>query len=304
MKVLASTLLILWTSVCAASICPKPWVCEEMKLNVPYTSTVAGLTPVIVSAPVRIRAGYFPEQGSFKGNIIYYQGLGDSMLNHRELFEKLSKAGHRIIAFDYMGQGGSTGTMNRTRMENIPWIGKRVWRRFADVSRNPDVTIIGWSTGGLAAYMQAAKGGVKAVVLIAPGNTANLVVGEGLTQWPLNNITLRTLTTDIYSAENPSPHVDPIRPHSPLMVPAFSASLIATSVISRHTKMPNHIKGLVLLSGSKDTYVDGPAANQVFAKTAPKFRRITYAGALHEIHNERESIREKAHRDIMAFLEE
>ena len=100
------------------------------------------------------------------------------------------------------------------------------------MKRNPDVNILGWSTGGLAAYMQASQGGVKKVILIAPGNTANLVVGEGFHQWPLNVITIRTLTTDTYVNGNQDPHIDPIHPRSPIEIPAFSASLLSTSALS------------------------------------------------------------------------
>ena len=42
------------------------------------------------------------------GTILYLQGLGDSMMNHAPLFNHLNRNGYNIIAFDYMGQGGST----------------------------------------------------------------------------------------------------------------------------------------------------------------------------------------------------
>ncbi len=306
LKIIFALTLTLWGSLSLAAICPAPWVCENLKLKIPFKIFVpspAGLLSVVTELPETIRAGFLPEVGSFKGNIIYYQGLGDSMLNHRELFGKLSRAGYRVLAFDYMGQGGSTGSMNNTQLEYIPWIANKVWKRFADTARNPDKNILGWSTGGLAAYMEAAKGLVKKVILIAPGNTANLIVGEGFSHWPVNEITLRTLTTDIYGQGNPDPHVDPIRPNSPAVIFLFAANLLTTSALSRITKIPAKVEGLVLLSGANDSYVNGADANKVFAQTAPHFERQTYAGALHEIDNEKKSIREKAHKDILNFLE-
>lgn len=87
-----------------------------VKMNIPYTSLglVAGVPSLSIGTRYhvtreKIRMGYYPEQGVFKGNILYYEGLGDSMLNHAPLFEKLSQNGYRVIAFDYMGQGGSSG---------------------------------------------------------------------------------------------------------------------------------------------------------------------------------------------------
>src|SRR5690606_21112615 len=109
-------------SLSASANCPRPWVCENVLIPVPTTS-VKGDFKIVTPT---IRAGYLPHEGEFKGNILYFQGLGDSMLNHDPLFLKISKAGYRIIAFDYMGQGGSTGKMDNTRIKYIPWIGEIV----------------------------------------------------------------------------------------------------------------------------------------------------------------------------------
>jgi alpha-beta hydrolase superfamily lysophospholipase len=308
MKLLLGLLATLSITSALASDCPPPWVCETLSLRVPYTvvkkSVGTVLTKKVAYTEVNIRAGYIPETGTLKGNIIYYQGLGDSMVNHEELFTKLSRAGYRVLSFDYMGQGKSSGTMNKTRIEYIPWIGEKVWNRYADTSIGHDRIIMGWSTGGLAAYMQATKvkSYVKKVILIGPGNTANYIVGEGLNSWPPNLITLRTLTTDNYDNGNYNPHIDEIRPISPVVVPAFSVSLLTTAAVARKTQMPAHVQGLVLLGGS-DTYVDSKEALKVFAKTAPHFRIRTYPGALHEIHNERRPVRESAHSEILKFLE-
>jgi alpha-beta hydrolase superfamily lysophospholipase len=295
MKVLFTSLLI---SFSALASCPKPWVCEHLNMVVPYT-TVKGIK---FSKP-SIRAGYLPHQGEFKGNILYYQGLGDSMLNHRPLFSKLSVAGFRVIAFDYMGQGGSSGSMNQTRIEYIPWIGNRVWERLAfNKSNFPERIVMGWSTGGLAAYFSAMQNKVDKVILIAPGIVPRKIVGEGLWNDLPNEITLETLTTDIYFDRDSNPHVDSIKPDSPLKVPFFSLNLLKTAKGVQTNKIPSRIKGLVLLSGESDTYVNAKKTLRVLSKNAQQFEVISYPDALHEIDNERREIREVAHQDILNFL--
>ena len=104
-----------------AEPCPLPWTCEmldspiEKVLNwgvdvLPAPSvTISPAINVKSIEPSQIRAGFLKESDSkpFLGNVIFFEGLGDSMLNHRPLFDKLTNEGFRVIAFDYMGQGGS-----------------------------------------------------------------------------------------------------------------------------------------------------------------------------------------------------
>lgn len=140
----------------------------------------------------QIRSGYLPEKSGppFKGNVLFYEGLDDSMLNHSALFEKLSNTGYRVIAFDYMGQGGqggSTGNMDSTRITDIPQIGTLAWNRHArDLQHFPGKTVIGWSTGGLAAYYAAYKGLVDKAVLVAPEIAASSAPGKNLSHFALD----------------------------------------------------------------------------------------------------------------------
>ena len=273
----------------SGATCPAPWVCESI--------AVQGMTTAI-------RAGYLEaESQTFLGNVIYFEGLGDSMLNHFPLFQKLTRAGFRVIAFDYPGQGGSAGSMNQTSIPLIEKIGAIVWRREArDLDRFPEKRIIGWSTGGLAAYAVAAKRQASQVVLIAPGIAPRPIVGGGLRSWPPNEITLETLTTDRYSATEPNPHLDPIRPNTPIKALSFSVRLLTTAHRSQSWKIDPGIQGFVLLSGEDDTYVNSEKTRKVLAKNAAHFKVKEYPGALHEIDNERPEIREGAHQDILRFL--
>lgn len=301
------------TSVAHASqkLCPSPWLgasgeqadCRKDLLNLVTTGTISGKEKTVHA---EIRSGYLAEnsQVPFRGNIIYYQGLGDSMLNHQPLFSKLTQAGYRVIAFDYMGQGGSTGDMNDTRIKQIATLGNSIWKLHArDLAQHPQKNIIGWSTGGLAAYMQAASDSeVSKVVLLAPGIAPNLTVGE---QHPLklkfNQITLETLTTQVYSEGVENPHLDPIRPGSPLEVMNFSLNLTA-SARNSHSLSVEAVRGLVLLSGDGDTYVNAAKTGRLMQQMAPHFKVKQYPGTLHELDNEAEPARSEVHQDILDFL--
>lgn len=283
---LLSSLTLFWAFSLFAAPCPKPWVCEELKYY----------------GDESIRAGYWPEKGAFKGNVLYLQGLGDSMMNHAPLFQKLSDAGFRVIAFDYMGQGGSTGKMNNTRIFNIVELGNIAWKRFGrSLKVYPEKTVIGWSTGGLAAYMMAAHKLADRVVLIAPGIAPRTIVGNGLGGFPINEITMDSLTSARFSPSS-DPHLDPIKPNSPLKVPLFAVNLLQTAAEARQTYISSKVKGFVLISGKEDTYVNAAKTVRVLKKNAPHFKVKTYAGARHEIDNERPSISVPAHKNILNFL--
>lgn len=286
----------------AVSLCTAPWYCRIEERTVTIHS--------IYKEQVAIRSGFLKESDEvpFRGNIIYYQGLGDSMMNHAPLFNKLTAAGYRVIAFDYMGQGGSQGDMDNTRIEAIPRLGNDVWNEYArDLKNFPKKTIIGWSTGGLAAYLQAASGDVSNVVLIAPGLVPNIFVGEtNLLYGKINAITLRSLTNDIYSEA----HVEPIVPSTPLKVLNFVSDLMRAANFVRYVSIPSRVRGLVLLSGKSDSYVDAEKTRRILHGPAPKtvgnashFDVKSYPNALHEIDNEVKEIRDKAHKDILEFLD-
>lgn len=292
-----------------SATCERPWVCEMIDLNVPVIDVDHKLQafthiPVvkIKVEKVKIRAGYYPERGYYRGDILYLEGLGDSILNHAPLFEKLSGNGYRIIAFDYMGQGGSTGSMNNTRISNITWIARNILKKYQDKNYpKKKSTVIGWSTGGLAAYMMAAQNLVDQVILIAPGIVPNLVVGGGLCNWPINEITIESLTTNTYIDET-DPHLDSIKPKSPMEALNFSLNLIGTSYEARKWTISRNVRGMVFLSGPNDTYVDAKKTFKVLKRNAPHFGIKIFQEALHEIDNETMDIKLELHKMILSFL--
>lgn len=248
---------------------------------------------------VNLRTGYYAEstKTTFKGCVMYLEGLGDSVANHQPLFHHLSDNGYRVVFFDYMGQGGSEGSMNNSRVIDpineslqISTQAKLVWSLNSLVCSSSKKIVIGWSTGGLVSYKLAREGWADGVVLIAPGIHTKKFVGEAaiapealVTLKPI--ITSRTLTRNQFK-DAYDPHIDPIKPDSPMKVPLFAANLLASSVISQHWKIKSQVRGLVFLSGIEDTYVDREATMKTLSKNAPHFKIISYDGALHEIQNE------------------
>jgi len=256
-------------------------------------------TGLPLRAPVSIRAGYYGESpdAPFRGNILYFEGFADSMLNHDPLFAKLSAAGYRVIAFDYMGQGGSGGSMNDTRLVDpvvpglqVRALAERVYERFRRADGPARKVVLGWSTGGLAAYDVAARGGADAAVLIAPGLCVRSVV----------KVSVETLT-HAKPAPAADPHVDPVKPSSPLLAPGFAANMLLAPRIIRGEAMPPGVKGLVLLAG-EDHYVDAACIGRALDERAPSFERHLYPGAEHELDNEVPEVADDVAARIVDFL--
>lgn len=298
-----------------SSDCPDAWKSDSssnctlidysVKVNYPVSSIVKNYpSEKIVSA--KIRAGYIEENLKipFKGNILYLQGLSDSMINHFPLFKKLSDVGFRVIAFDYMGQGGSTGSMNDTRILDISNLGMKIYNRFAkEITLNPRPIVLGWSTGGLAGFLSAEKMKAKSLILLAPGIVPNVIMGEqNLLKLEFDIVTLNTLNSENYVNGKYNPHLDGIKPRSPLNVPDFAFDLIAKSFSARSKKMNSEIKGLVLHSGEEDSYVDSIKNSYYINRLAPHFQEFIFYNSLHEIDNEKNEISEVAHKKIIDFL--
>ena len=238
-------------------LCPTPWVCQKMLFSPNQLSFLAG---------------YLPEKNGvpFRGNVIYFEGYGDSMLNHGQLFQALTDAGFRVIAFDYPGQGGSDGSMENFRMETIPLMGLQAWTSFA-LQSAPKMTIIGYSTGGLAAYMAAHETGngrdIDKVVLLAPQLAPRLQLN-------------RSIVRDF----------------------DFLLGLRLTAKAAREWVIPQSVAGLAILSGKKDTHTDSRTAETVLKKTAPHFKISTYADASHDLDHERVEIALPVFNEIVEFL--
>lgn len=269
---------------------------------------------------VYLRTGYYRETAPLKGCVLYLEGLADSVSNQSPLFAQLSRNGYRVIFFDYMGQGGSDGSMNNSRIVSalsptlqIPVQGKWVWDRYAGVKENgvdcsaSKKMVLGWSTGGLAAYELAHEGWAQAVVLISPGLHVKTFIGESATNRALmlkgaQVITERTLTRNTF-AGGVDPHIDPIRPVSPALIPIFATNLLYSSTRSRSWEIPREVAGLAFLSSEKDTYVNSPAISATLRERAPHFEQVHYAeGALHELQNEMPEVSEDLRSRTVEFL--
>src|SRR5262249_31480502 len=147
---------------------------------------------------------------------------------HRPLFEDLASHGFRIIAFDYMGQGGSSGSMNDMRIQDISTLGEQVWIHFYRPGGRLPKVILGWSAGGLAAYKASPSNHPSALVLMAPALVPRSRVGRFTMsdEWPYVQMTITpaSLTRDSTKSilQGRDPHLEPIWPDSPQKAPDFS----------------------------------------------------------------------------------
>jgi hypothetical protein len=200
-----------------------------------------------------------------------------------------------------MGQGGSAGTMNDTRiispLEKDQEIGQQarwVWELFSGSEyawkghncHGSKKRVMGWSTGGLAGYRLAYEQWPQEVVLIAPGIHVKAMVGEAAGNWMnmfmfRDTITFRTLTRNTAAA-----HVDPVRPTTPATIPLFAANLVTSSLKSQAWKIPKNVRGLVFLSGIEDSYVERDKIFRTLRANASHFAIQVHNGSLHEMDNE------------------
>ncbi len=261
---------------------------------------------------VNLRTGYYSQSSAvkFKGCVMYLEGLGDSVANQQPLFHALSESGYRVLFFDYMGQGGSEGSMNDSRVLDpvndslqLSTQAKTVWNLYSKDCGQSKKVVIGWSTGGLVSYKLARDGWADAVVLIAPGIHTKKFIGEAAASpsalvklQPL--ISARTLTRSNYH------HTDQPRPDSPAKVPLFAANLLASSLLSQQWRIDPTVKGLVFLSGVEDTYVDRDATMKTLKKNASHFNVVSYDGALHEIQNEIPEVAFDMYQKTTQFLDQ
>lgn len=258
--------------------------------------TLGGLEfPVGRGRTLALRAGYRPEAPGvpFRGDLLYLEGFADSMMNHGPYFDALNAAGYRVVSFDYPGQGGSPGSMNQLRMQDIVDLGGAALARYGR-GEGPRA-VLGWSTGGLAAYMMAHQGRADRVVMLAPGIHVRFVVGK------LGKATLETLTSRRFPPGE-DPHVDPIRQGLPALVPGFAQSLVRTAYASHRWTLPAGVRGLAFLTGPGDRYVRGAASAQVLAAKAPGVTRVELPESWHEPDNEVEPIRQQVIARTLAFL--
>jgi alpha-beta hydrolase superfamily lysophospholipase len=279
---------------------------------------------MIPGNPNTFRAGIYLERRevAFKGCVIYLEGLADSVMNQTPLYEALSLAGYRTVFFDYMGQGGSSGSMGDTRLEEtgvyfaneIGYQARQMWLHFSS-EKDPVYgrscegslkRVIGWSTGGLAAYKLANERWADAVALIAPGINPKTFVGasEGNALFLLAFrpvITMESLTRNDFKGTF-NPHQDPIFPTSPFHVLPFSLNLLEVSKDAQLWTIDPKIRGLLMV-GTADSYVDPDALRRTIDNNASHFQFQTYPGAAHELANEMPDVANDVRTRIINFFD-
>lgn len=287
--------------------CPPPWMGSEVRgvgcrfsmvsWNGPHSDSTkrAGGRALKVADGVQIiRSGYLPENPAvpFRGNVLFLEGFGDSMLNHQTLLSGLSLAGFRVIGFDYVGQGQSSGTLNQATVAGLAGLAKEVFRWHArKESGQVRPVVMGWSLGGLIAYLMAKNGWAKEVVLISPALAPRLPVR--ISAEMLSSANLTTL------------HSDQLRPKSYFDSSAiqFTADFVEQALYSRMGKLSAHVRGLALLAAGQDQFIDAELVQATLRKNAKQFEVEIYPDARHELDNESGAIASAVRQRILEFLE-
>ena len=254
----------------------------------------------LVYRDTSIRMGYLEasEDVPFKGNILYFQGFADSMLNHDDYFNELTKKGYRVISFDYPGQGGSGGSLNSFRVNQLKRTGRLVWNKLARKEK-PKRIVIGWSTGGLIAYRLGVEKWADALILLAPSIYPKKIVGKWGKVTKETLVGERNINNRVVRNE-----VDGIRPSSPLAVPIFATNLIYSAHRLSSQYIDKSVKGMVYITDRNDHYVKGgKKLKKHFFQKAGHFDRIHMYGAYHEIDKEGDHYRLHLYRTTTQFLD-
>jgi alpha-beta hydrolase superfamily lysophospholipase len=279
---------------------------------------------VRLQGPATVRHGYIEANPSvaFKGNVVYLEGIADSMLNHTQLFKAVTDAGYRMIAWDLDGQGGSKGKWGSRLLLDMLNVANQVYKRDMD-PRGGLKVLMGWSIGGINGYAAAAGyPGINpdAVILNAPSIDPLLFgVGEGFDHLPPGEFTPQVLTTALPPVDcgYGTPFVEPILGFTPASSASFTADILELAFYDRHVTIPGKVKGLVLMTGPKDdtyakgkkheqmdydTFIDVPNTEKVFREKAPHFRVVEYPRTKHMVDAESCAVRNSIAREVGDFL--
>jgi pimeloyl-ACP methyl ester carboxylesterase len=248
-----------------------------------------------------IRVGVVEPQGDVVGDVLFFPGFADRLDNHRPLFEEWSRAGLRVISFDYPSHGESCGSSLATYgIRDLAHIASYVEGITLQDPRRP-LFLAGWSTGGLVATRIAQDPGsyrpsrdLAGLILLAPGVAVHALVGD----W--GHVTTETLT------RNPAPpHYGTITPQSPLSVPTFATNLLVNAKLAFHALLPSSLPTLVVVGDDTgDKYARTPKIKDWIVKQRAvdpqrPLAAVQCVGGFHELDNEPEPMG-GAVRDVVA----
>jgi alpha-beta hydrolase superfamily lysophospholipase len=237
---------------------------------------------------VDLRLGEQRPNGAVSGDVIFLHGFGDRIDNHDPLFQGWTRAGLRVVAFDYPSHGETTGLLSDLDLFEFTDLAELVVKVEEQTreDQNRPLFLAGWSTGGLLAIrmMQGPTlpqlgRPVAGVIAYAPGVSVYALPGDhGL-------ITLESLTHD----PNP-PHKGPISPTSPLLKPLFGARLVANALLAQVEPFPTDVPALIFAGGdTDDVYAKTPDLKAWMiaqSDAGANITRIQCAGGRHELDNE------------------
>jgi pimeloyl-ACP methyl ester carboxylesterase len=258
------------------------------------------MLPLESTCSLRVLIQTPPAGVQTRADLLFFTGFADRADNHAPLFEGLSRAGMRVISFDYPSHGESKcGWLGLKTMGDVARYANEIEVATRESNDRP-LFVTGWSTGGLIATRMIENGDWKSrrlsgLVILAPGISVFALVGGG------RGVRQQTLLSNPHP-----PHKGPIKPAGPLRVPLFATSLYFSSVMAQHAQLPKGLPTLVIMAGDKaDLY-----AKEVQVKSWYKSQKQSGADVVglqctnskHEMDNEIEPIGNEVRRAFIQFV--
>jgi alpha-beta hydrolase superfamily lysophospholipase len=233
------------------------------------------------------------------------------------LFNKLRQQGYRIVGFDYLGQGGSEGSLNNSSVGDITQAAQMVWDYYAKTKdpvfhrscADSKKRVIGWSLGGLVGYYLAQLKWSDTSVLInpllAPKDPAGESEGTRFPWFASSEVSHRTLTRNKFDRYT-DPHLDPIKPKSYKDAWLFIQDMKIAAAGARNGRIDGTKQRILFLfSDLFDKYADNQESRRVIeANVKPFFRTQSFAEAFHELDNELPEVSEPVHQYTIDFFDE
>lgn len=240
----------------------------------------------------QILVGTYLPRPTDRATVIYLHGFADRFNNHEELLSQLHEDGHRVIAFDYPGHGGSTGAVWAWSAKSVAGLVKTILNSPQmrsgplAVDRHLPVILVGWSTGATLALRTAQAWGplvipedmrLAGVVAIAPALMARPFVGDGISRLGVR-VRPQDLTPDA-SAIKYGP-----RPSTTLAAGRFVATLFGASISAKLNPAPE-VPLMVLLADAAHDHFSYPNMAAEWVRTARASQKPVYGFQCHGGHH-------------------
>jgi alpha-beta hydrolase superfamily lysophospholipase len=274
---------------------------------------------------LRIRVGVQePSGGAARADVLFLHGYSDRLDNHRTLFERWTREGFRVIAYELPGHGLNSGARNDVNAWSFGQIADMGRAVEGCLAADRPLFVSGWSTGGLITLrrLQGDHGfprftrHPRGAVVFAPGVALRKIPGDKL------HVTVETLTSDPATQQWLYP---PLPSH---LITSLKNLLQPIPLLGKHSGFPGQIKSeakrawkallpddvptLALIGGdAEDRYADASRVVEWIADQRLRQRQehgrtalqgVECTGAMHGLDIERPEIAEPVREAAARFF--